>query len=188
MNTFSLQVAPDLLLKAVQSTDAEQQFALTDSNRAYLREWLPWLDMTKAAGDTLKFVESCREQGEKKEALHCCIWFEGNLAGLISFHRFDFANRSTAMGYWLRADLQGKGIMTRSCRALIDYAFTELKMNRVEIRCATNNVKSRAIPERLGFKSEGVLRDAERLYGHFVDHVVYAMLERDWKLSTDRHG
>lgn len=71
--------------------------------------------------------------------------------------------------------------MTKACKACIDYAFNELKLHRLEIRCAVENERSRAIPERLGFTNEGTIREAEWLYDHFVDHVVYGMLEREWK-------
>jgi len=70
--------------------------------------------------------------------------------------------------------------MRKACRSLVEYAFDEWHLNRVEIRCAVGNTKSRAIPERLGFKSEGILREAEWLYDHYVDHIIYGMLARDW--------
>ena len=71
--------------------------------------------------------------------------------------------------------------MTRSCKALVNFVFDEIGLNRVEIRAAVHNWKSRAIPERLGFTQEGIIRDAEWLYDHYVDHVVYGMLKREWR-------
>lgn len=71
--------------------------------------------------------------------------------------------------------------MTSVSKALTDYAFTELKLNKVEIRAAAENQKSRSIPERLGYKEEGTIRQAEWLYDHYVDHVVYGMLAEEWK-------
>lgn len=64
---------------------------------------------------------------------------------------------------------------------MVDYAFNELNLNRVEIRCAVENKKSRAIPERLHFVNEGCIRQAEWLYDHYVDHIVYGMLKEEWK-------
>jgi ribosomal-protein-serine acetyltransferase len=84
---------------------------------------------------------------------------------------------------WLKglgAEFEGKGIMVRSCRALTDRLFKDLKMNRVEIRVAPGNKKSRAIPEKLGFTEEGVLREFEKLYFEFVDNAVYSMLAKEW--------
>jgi ribosomal-protein-serine acetyltransferase len=83
------------------------------------------------------------------------------------------------MGYWLDAAHQGKGIMTAACREMIKHAFQELDLHRVVIACATENLRSRAIPERLGFKLEGVARQSEWLYDHFVDHAIYALLRPD---------
>jgi len=71
--------------------------------------------------------------------------------------------------------------MTKACESFIDYAFNDFKLNRVEIRCAENNFKSRAIPQRLGFTKEGLIRDSEWLYDHYVDHIVYGMLAIEWK-------
>ena len=107
------------------------------------------------------------------------IRFRGSLAGVVGHHRVDWANRSVALGYWLAADAQGHGVMTESCRAFVRHAFDVWTLNRVEIRCAVENVKSRAIPERLGFRAEGTVRQAEWLYDRFVDHVVYGLLAGD---------
>lgn len=66
--------------------------------------------------------------------------------------------------------------MTRACEALVNFSLRDLGLHRVEIRCAEENVKSRAIPERLGFVKEGFLREVEWLHDHYVDHVVYSKL------------
>jgi ribosomal-protein-serine acetyltransferase len=71
--------------------------------------------------------------------------------------------------------------VTAACRALVDHAFEELGLNRVSIACATENKESCAILERLGFRREGIVRQAEWLYDHFVDHVVYATLASEWQ-------
>ena len=108
------------------------------------------------------------------------IWHEGRLAGAIGYDPIDWENRTTELGYWLGEEYQGKGLVTAACRALVEPAFGELSLNRVVISCATENKKSCAIPERLGFRREGVQRQAEWLYHHFVDHVVYAALASEW--------
>ncbi|HWJ04141.1 MAG TPA: GNAT family protein, partial [Verrucomicrobiae bacterium] len=98
----------------------------------------------------------------------------------IGLHYLDFNNRKTSLGYWLGEAFQDKGLMTASVRTLTKYCFTELNLNRVEIRAAVENIKSRAVPERLGFNQEGIIREAEWLGDRFVDHVVYGMLKRNW--------
>jgi ribosomal-protein-serine acetyltransferase len=70
--------------------------------------------------------------------------------------------------------------MTKACKAFVNYAIRDLKLNRVEIRVAIENTKSRAIPERLGFVQEGRIRKAEWIYDHYLDQYIYGMLAEDW--------
>jgi ribosomal-protein-serine acetyltransferase len=84
------------------------------------------------------------------------------------------------IGYWLAAPFQGRGIMTRACRAMVAYAFDTLRLQKVVIRCALGNTRSCAIPQRLGFKHEGIARQAEWLYDHFVDLNLFGMLASNW--------
>ena len=110
----------------------------------------------------------------------------GALAGVIGQHYIDLFNRRTELGYWLDAAHQGRGIVTRSTARLTDYAFASQDCNRVILHCAVGNFKSRAVAERLGFVQEGVLREAEWLYDHYVDLVVYSMLKSQWSGGNGR--
>lgn len=168
-------------LRLLEEQHAEDLFALTDKNRAYLREWLPWLDNNKFLSNTQKFIKSAIEQLSNNNGFKTGIWFKNQLAGIIDYHGIDWANKTTSIGYWIGASYQGHGLVTKACRYLVNHAFIEFKLNRIEIRCAAENKKSRAIPEKLGFTQEGILRQAEWLYDHYVDLVVYGMLASDWQ-------
>jgi ribosomal-protein-serine acetyltransferase len=176
----TIPIEQGLSLRSLEHEDTKELFALTDSCRAYLRCWLPWLDATRSVQDTRSFIESALRQSAANLGFQCGIWSDGHLVGVIGYHHVDWPNRSTNIGYWLGEQYQGRGLMTKASRALVDYAFHTWRMNRVEIRCAVENIKSRAIPERLGFRNEGILREAEWLYDHFVDHVVYGMIAKEW--------
>lgn len=156
---------------------AEEQFALIEINRAYLRKWLPWLDFNQTVGDSLANIEAGIRDYKVGRNLVLGIWLGEKLAGVISFNTISQMHRQASIGYWLADAYQGKGIMTHACKALVDYGFDALNLHRIEIRCAVENAKSRAIPERLGFREEGTLKDAEWLYDHFVDLVVYSMVK-----------
>jgi ribosomal-protein-serine acetyltransferase len=84
-----------------------------------------------------------------------------------------------SIGYWLAQEYNGKGIMSESVKDLIEVGFIYYSLNRVEIRCAVDNHKSRAIPEHLGFQQEGIIRQAEKVYGKHLDHVVYGLLKKE---------
>jgi ribosomal-protein-serine acetyltransferase len=169
------QFAPD---------DAAPLFALVDRNRSYLRQWLPWVDATLSADDIRLFITRAAAQLEEGLGPNFAIRVDGQLAGAIGCHPIDRADRSCSLGYWISADRQQKGLITRCCAGLVDYLFGEDGLHRVEIRCGTGNTRSCAIPRRLGFRREGLLREAEWVHDRWVDLEVWAMLEQDWPAAA----
>lgn len=168
-----------LELRLVHEGDEEEIFRVADANRAFLREWLPWVDATRSPSDMHAFVQRSLEQVRLADGFQARILHQGRFAGMIGYLYHDWTNLRTEIGYWLCEDQQGRGVMTRSAKALVDFAFENLGLNRVEIRAATDNRRSRAVPERLGFVQEGVLREAAWLNGRYIDLVVYARLRSD---------
>jgi ribosomal-protein-serine acetyltransferase len=180
---FSFNVDENIQLKLLETRYSEELFVLTDKNRSYLREWLPWVDGTKRPDNTKDFINFTLKGFADNNGFNTGIFYKGTIVGCIGLHGIDWNNKKTSIGYWLGSEYQGKGIMTKSCKAVVNYVFNDLGLNRVEIRAAILNVRSRAIPERLGFTHEGIIRSAEWLYDHFVDHVVYGMLKEEWNIS-----
>jgi ribosomal-protein-serine acetyltransferase len=180
---FEVRIDPEASLELLQDQHAEELFALVDANRAHLRRWLPWLDANTAVEHTRGFIRGTLQQFAARNGLTCGIRDRGALAGVIGLHFIDWPNRRTSIGYWIAQSHEGRGLITRACARLLDHCFGELGLNCVEIGCATGNTRSCRVPERLGFTREGVLRQREWLYDHFVDHVVYSMLAREWRGS-----
>lgn len=180
MQMFIHKIDDDLSLKIIELRDAARVFELTDNSREYLKEWLPWLDLTTTVEDTKAFIKSGLKNFPENKSLNTVILFKGDIVGVAGFNEINWSNKTAYIGYWLGEEYQGNGIMTRVAKALTNYALTELKLNKVEITAAVKNKKSRSIPERLGFVEEGQIRQAEWLYDHYVDHVVYGMLAEEW--------
>ncbi len=175
-----IKIDHDVDLRLLEERDAAAIFALVEQNRPYLREWLPWVDHTRSVEDERAFIRALQAQYVENNGFACGIWYQKQLTGTIGYHPIDWADSKVEIGYWLAAAFQGKGIMTKACRALVTYAFDTLRLNKVEIRCATGNMRSCAIPQRLGFKQEGIIRQGEWLYDHFVDLRLYSMLAGEW--------
>lgn len=167
-------------LRMMEYSDTNSLYHLIEKNRDYLREWLGWVDRNNSFSDTADFIKFTKNSYANGYGVKVGIWYKNNLVGLIDHHEVNRNAKSCQIGYWLDADHQGKGIITKSCIAMIKYAF-KLGMNKVEIRCAEKNFKSRRIPEKLGFTEEGKLRAAEFLIDHYVDHVVYGLLKKEWE-------
>ncbi|MEK4229606.1 GNAT family N-acetyltransferase [Solibacillus sp. FSL H8-0538] len=179
---FGIKIEEDLYLGLLEKRHANELFELTHGSRSYLREWLPWVDLTKSVGDSEDFIKMTLEQFAGNGGFQLAICYKGKIAGVIGLHNINWSNKSTSIGYWLGEGFQGKGLMVKSCAAVIRYCFEDMNLNRIEIRVATSNKKSKAIPEKLGFQKEGCLRDAEWLYDKFTDHYVFSLLEKDFRM------
>ncbi len=177
---FIKDVNEDISLRILSIRDAEALFQITDQSREHLRQWLPWVDETKTVEDSRSFIKNSFQLYADGTGLTTGIFYQEVLVGVAGFNKYDWKNRIGYIGYWLASAYQGHGIMTKTVHTLVDYAFHELELNRIDIRAAKENKRSRSIPERLGFTEEGVIRQGEWLYDHYVDHVIYGMLKREW--------
>ncbi len=169
-------------LSFLQKKDAEELFQLVDRSRERLRKWLPWVDFTTSVKNSETFIDISMQQFASNNGFQAAIKYEGRIAGVVGFHAVNWDNKSASLGYWLGEGFEGKGLMTSSCRAMIDYAFFQWNLQRIEIRAATENKKSQAIPKRLGFTEEGCIRESEWLENsYYVSHKVYGLLNREWR-------
>lgn len=174
---FSYKVDEDTELRLFEERHAEQVFALLVENR----ERHPELGKNFSIADVQKKIRHDLALFAENKGLGVGIWYKDDLAGGVRYHEIDWSNRMTELGYWISEGFEGKGLVTKTCRVLIDYAFNELGLNRIVISCSAENQKSRAIPERLGFKQEGILRQSELLQDRFVDMLIYGLLVKEWQ-------
>ena len=179
-----LQISEACLLRPLEETDADELQALIEINRKDLARWLPWA-AAQTPEDTVEFIARAWEQLERDDGFQAAIVCKGAIAGMVGYVSVDWQNRSTSLGYWLAEQHRGRGTMTEAVRALVKHAVFDWDLNRIEIRAAAENRASRAIPERLGFRQEGVLREAEVVDGRPLDIVVYALLAVDWAQRVD---
>ena len=145
---------------------------------------MPWLDKVKEPSDTKQFLEQQLLRFQQLEALHVTIFYQSQIAGVVGYNLIDKDNHIGHIGYWLGQEYNGKGIMTKSVRELIQVGFDYYSLQRIDIRCAVENSRSRAIPERLNFQPEGIIRQAEKLGDQYVDHVVYGLLKEEYTSKT----
>jgi len=177
---FGAPLRPGVELRLLEERHAPTLFAVIQENREHL-SGLPFVDATHVEDDSLAFIRSSLEQFARNEGFAAGIWKDNNLIGVIGTLKIDWLNKKVEIGYWIARDAQGQGIVTDACRAIVNHAFAEWGLNRVEIQCATINQKSAAVAKRLGFKLEGTRREAHLVGGRFNDLLVFGMLSRDWR-------
>ena len=176
---FRARIGEQIELGLVEHRHARELFELIESNRPHLREWMNWVDRRRNLAEAAAYVATSLKQFALGQGVHAGVWEQGKLCGMINCFPIDWPNKAACLEYWLAASHQGRGLMSASCRAMIEYSFGTLGLHRLTIRCASENRRSRAIPERLGFTFEGLARDAEWLYDHFVHHAVYGLVKGD---------
>jgi ribosomal-protein-serine acetyltransferase len=175
-----IPIDEEIQLRLHEEQYAEEYFALIERNRSHLREWMPWAADEASLAETKAYMKQTLLRFATKEEVQLGIWYQNRLVGAFGYPHLDWANRKVEIAYWIDGSLQGKGLVTKICRAMMSYAFDQYQLNKVEILCATHNTRSRAIPERLGFKQEGIIRQGMRFNDHYNDLVVYGMLASEW--------
>lgn len=159
--------------RLLEEGDYTDLFIVIDSQREYLGEWLNFIPHTIKAEDTQHFVKN---DIADDTTLTYAVLCDNLPKGLSGLKNIDNLNKKAEIGYWLSKDLQGSGVMTNAVKMLLNIAFGELGLNRVMIKAAVENKKSRTLAKRLGFTHEGIERAGEFLNGKFTDLAVYSKL------------
>jgi len=176
---FGLRVDDELCLALVEPIHAEAVYHLVRANRAYLARWEGWAARDEGLEGTRSFIRSQLEGFAAGSQIPTLIVAGGRPVGRCSL-RIDLAQLTGEVGYWIAADHQGRGLVTRAARALVGVGFTERGLQRVELRTSADNRRSRAVAERLGFRLEGILRREHRVGERWDDLALYAALAGEW--------
>jgi len=177
---FICKLSEHAELRPLELRHCGEIFQLIDRNRKFLRTRLPWVDEVKTLEDIKEFRQKMLRQSANDGTIIAGVWYEGVFAGIVEFSRAA-GTKCWELGYWLGEEYQGKGLVTMSCRSFIDNAFNNQEANRIEIRVEPDNIRSRAVAERLGFTLEGTLRQKGiNSDGHLVDLVMFSLLRSEW--------
>lgn len=170
-----------LILKIPTLEDSENIYKAIDTDRKHLGEWLSWVTLTVSIEDTNKNIKKRIDQFKNGEAASFIIYYEGKPIGSVGFISLDEFTKQGEIGYWLSSDFGGRGIMSDSVRACIEYGFKNLFLHKIVIKCNNENIKSAAIPMRLGFTLEATLRDDRLKSGKYSSTLIFGLLENEWK-------
>lgn len=161
-------ITPRFIIRSYRETDGIELTQAFIESINELRQWMPWAQedaQRDAASSEGHFIAQAMEKWQRREELEMIIVDKNNdekIWGAIGFRAIDWAVPKMEIGYWLRTSMTGKGLMTEAVNALTRYGFMQLNAQRIEILCDEQNIKSRGIPERLGFVQEGILRKNAR--------------------------
>ena len=168
---------------------APEMIKVINKHRDYLRQWQNWPDYIRTLSDVYELIRFSIEKREQDNGFDLAIMYNGHLGGKVGLTYIDWYTRATEIGYWVNADFEGKGLITSTCKAVIKHVFEQLILDKVYIRCADDNIRSRAIPERLGFTNEGALNHKTWLHGKRIQEVMYSLSIKQWRARrSERMG
>jgi ribosomal-protein-serine acetyltransferase len=165
--------------------NATELFLLITENKLYLEHWFGWAHHIKSEADCLDFIQQSIQKQKTNQSFDFGIWLGDQLIGMVGLFAINWNHRHAEIGYWISEKHQGKGLVTQSVQAIMTYAFLEYKLNRIEILCSTDNMRSRALAERLNFKFEGVMREGYQFLGRFFDEACYSFLAKDFQVTGE---
>ncbi|HET8836479.1 MAG TPA: GNAT family protein [Gemmatimonadales bacterium] len=179
------RLIPGVTLRPLTQADAPAMHALLLPSRAHLDRWLRWSSSLQTLDDVAAFIAGFEARLAAGDGFHCGVWVDQTLAGGVVCWYIHRQNRNAEVGYWLGEAFAGRGLATRAARWAVDRLFKVERLHRVEMLCGVENLASRAVAERLGFRPEGIRRESHWITDRFVDHVVYGMLDREWEAPSD---
>ncbi len=166
---------PRLLLRRLRMEDAEAIFAYArDPQMTPFVFWEPH----RTIADTHEYLERTLAGYAEGRAPAWGLqhWGDGVIVGSCAFHEISVMHARGEIGYALSRQYWGQGLTPEAVRAMLDYGFGALQLNRVEARCDVANIASSRVMEKAGMTFEGVLRQNIFLHGRPRDARMYGIL------------
>lgn len=177
-------ITPRLILRPPQIGDAAALHAAILESFDLLTQWMPWAKEKPTPEESEIFIRQAAANWilKKNEEPYLPLFMfdktTHDFVGATGFHHFDWDIPSIETGYWIRTSYMGQGLMTEAVRALTQFAFLQLHVKRMTITCDPDNIRSRKIPERLGYTLESVIKSNRvNARGEVSDTLVFTRLD-----------
>ncbi len=172
---------PRLVLVPIETSDGADLWTAVDGSRWHLERWLPWVPFNNTPEASQRYAEACAADWDAGRAVRLAIRDRGTreFLGVVGLDSCVHLHRSCELGYWLKREGTGKGLMTEAARGIADFALHRMGVHRIRCAAATDNYQSLRVIARLGFRFEGIARQAEFVQNRWLDHAVFARLSTD---------
>jgi len=172
-----------LYLRAPTASDIAQWIDLRSKSKAFLKPWEPlWPEDDLSSIGYRRRLKSYAQQKQNGTARTYFLFrrSDNQLIGGISLTRITYGiTRSGMLGYWMGVDYAGQGHMRKAVPALLDFAFLNLRLKRIEAACIPSNMTSINLLQKCGFKKEGYAREYLEINGKREDHILFAILDSE---------
>ena len=179
-----------VFLRYPRWSDYKSWARLRRESRGFLEPWEPRWTIDELERSAWR--ERLRQHGRKRRrgtGLTFLIFERqsGVLAGGISIGNIRRGvAQSGHIGYWMGEKYSGSGLMSEALLLVIDHGFRTLGLHRIEAACIPGNKRSIHVLEKAGFSSEGLLRSYLRIDGVWRDHMLFSLIDEDFRKKRDR--
>jgi RimJ/RimL family protein N-acetyltransferase len=126
-----------------------------------------------------QFLKVCETMWNRDEGWNFTIFVGGDAVGTVGLGGFEPLIKSAELGYWIRTDLAGRGLVTEAAIAAVTFGFDHVGLHRIELHAGTENAASIRVAEKVGFHRVGLLRDGSRGERGWYDCHLFDLLETD---------
>lgn len=170
-----------MTLQMIDDTYADQVLAFAVRNKTYLEEWEPL--RTEDFYTSSVQQELLRDEAAKnQEGSLCKFWLflDGRIIGAVALSNIvRGVFQSCHLGYKIDELQQGKGLMTEAVEAVVNHAFHEIRLHRIEANIMPRNQASLRVVQKLGFQNEGTSRNYLKINGKWEDHIHMVLLNEE---------
>ena len=178
---FSLRVDGEITLVLAEERHAQVMTDLIVRNQARLARFEPWAEQPATLEGTRAYIRAALEDFARGRQISTIMALDDGrtFIGRCGM-RINPALGAGDIGYWIDGEYEGRGITSRSSRALISTVFDELGLKKVDLRTSVGNTRSRALAERLGFTYQGVLPRGLQFMKRADDVALYGVTAKQW--------
>lgn len=173
---YIVKIDSDITLQIRTKQEGSSLFALVKKNKKHLRRYLSLVDKTKKISDSEKFIIKMLSGYKKGTSCDFGIYYQGVMVGSGGFYTIDQKNKSAEIGYWIAKEFEGRGIISKVVKKLIEIGKNKYKLHRIVIKADAKNKRSLSIPNKLKFTYEGTMRDCKFDKGKFYSIEVWGLL------------
>ncbi|MGE7435287.1 MULTISPECIES: GNAT family N-acetyltransferase [Kitasatospora] len=181
---LSYPLASGAELRALEPWRAAEFFAFIVRAREHLAPWIPWATSITDVDGARRWLKHCAEEQARDEGRIYGIWLDGELVGGVVFQAFRARAGVCEVGAWLAPEAEGRGLVTAGVRRMVEWAFEERGMARVEWRTEPANLRSIAVARRLGMTREGLLRQVFRFHDGRRDLEMWSLLDSEYRTPS----
>lgn len=177
---YAIPLADNAELRPLEPWQAAEFLAHIGRARSNTDPWISWASRSTDLESARATLQAFADKQATDAGRIFGIWREGTLVGGVMFVHFDAGSGNCEIGVWTEAAAEGQGLVSAAVRHLIDYAFVQRGMHRIEWHNGSRNTRSRAVAQRMGMQLDGVLRESSAHNGIRQDMEIWSLLSEEW--------